>query len=89
MDDIEIGFMSFNVGDDNQLFYFGFEAGLEDKLEERLTIIAKDILSELGLIECIDTEPLLMMTLILITALAVFSFHGLFLERKQLFSLFH
>ena len=55
MDDREIGFMSYNVGDDNQLFYFGFEAGLEDKLEERLTIIAKDILSELGLKECIDT----------------------------------
>lgn len=34
MDDREIGFMSYNVGDDNQLFYFGFEAGLEDKLEE-------------------------------------------------------
>lgn len=55
MDNREIGFMSYNVGDDNQLFYFGFEAGLEDKLEERLTIIAKDILSELGLKECIDT----------------------------------
>ena len=55
MDDREIGFMSYNLGDDNQLFYFGFEVGLEDELEERLTIIAKEILSELGLKECIDT----------------------------------
>ena len=55
MDDREIGFMSYNVGYDNQVFYFGFELGLEDELEERLTIIAKEILSELGLKKCIDT----------------------------------
>lgn len=55
MDDHEFGFFSYKMTETDYLYYFGHEVDISYEIENRLTELSKQVLTEIGLESFIDT----------------------------------